>query len=404
MANHSALHWSHWPAREEATATRSDDPAPLRGWQGNPEKLATRSVLVFGLGAVGGVAFELLARLGVGDLLGVDPGSYGEQSWITQPIAASDTGRSKAQVQGERAHVSNPAVDVHTATGFAQDLPLRILQRADLFVAAGDNLDLVVWAGTLATGLGKPLLQGAVHPETWTAIVRAYELRNPEAACPACALGPRDWARLRNRAGCDPSAPPTLAGERTHTLPTLCGTAGHLLASGSLQWLLEDEQALCGQELNYCLRTHRVWRTDLPRRGRCRCPHQRWRVEQVNVGPEQCTPASLAERAGLPLDGLQVRSEVPWVRFALCTSCGTEVSVRRFARLGSTVGSCACGAALVAGPLGMCSVLPQEDLQACGDTPLLSLGLRGGDAVGMSASEDWTYFLTPCSPNEGSDE
>ena len=252
-----------WDAAEPS----SGSPSLLRGWESGWQNLATRTVVMFGLGAVGGIAFELLARLGVGDLIGVDPDRYREQSRATQPMSASDAGKPKALVQGERAHAANPQVRVRTTIGLAQELPLRLLRGADLFVAAGDNLDLLVWAGVQAAALGKPLVQGAVHGETWTAIVRGFDLYEPDAACPACILGQRDWTRLHSRAGCDPGAAPMPGLEPTRTLPTICGTAGYLVAGEVLKWLVgPDEQTLRGQELTFCVRTHRVWRTELPRR------------------------------------------------------------------------------------------------------------------------------------------
>ena len=42
-------------------------------------------------------------------------------------------------------------------------VPVWVLRQADVFVSAGDNLELVVWAGVRAAALGKPLIQGAVE-------------------------------------------------------------------------------------------------------------------------------------------------------------------------------------------------------------------------------------------------
>ncbi len=47
--------------------------------------LQTRSVAVFGLGAVGGEILSSLAKLGVDRLIAVDPDNYEEGSWQTQP-------------------------------------------------------------------------------------------------------------------------------------------------------------------------------------------------------------------------------------------------------------------------------------------------------------------------------
>jgi molybdopterin/thiamine biosynthesis adenylyltransferase len=397
---HKTLCWFRWNGIDPPSGSL---PA-LRGWESGWQNLAAKSVMMCGLGAVGGVAFELLARLGVGDLMGVDPGRYEELSWTTQPMSATDAGRLKALVQGERAHAANPQVRVRTAVGLAQELPLRRLSRADVLVTAGDNLELLVWAGVKAAALGKPLLQGAVHGETWTAIVRGFDLRQPNSACPACILGERDWSRLHSRAGCDPASVLATSLEPTRTLPTVCGTAGHLLATEALKWLVApDEQSLRGKELTFCLRTHRVWRTDLPRSTTCRCPHERWRVEDLEIGSKEITLALLARRSGQQIRELQVRAEMPWIRFSLCEACGRQVPARRFARPGAAAGHCCCGAVMIAGSVGMCSVMPSEDLLACQDTPLDALGLSSGDAVGISGEEGWSYFVFPEAPEENED-
>lgn len=394
------VRWFEWkPASHSAGNTLR-----LRGWKSSWGELSRRWVAVFGLGAVGGVACEVSARMGVGNLIGVDPGRYEQSSLATQPMSSGDIGKLKALVQGERAHAANPQVRVQTAAGLAQELPLRLLRRADVFVTAGDNLELLIWVGVLAVALGKPMLQGAVHGETWTAIVRAFDLRDADAACPACMLGRRDWANLHSRAGCDPASVPMPSDEQTRSLPTVCATAGQLVASEALKWLVARERdVLPSQEWTYCLQTHRVWQTVLPRSPTCRCPHQRWSLQDLDRGPDEVTPALLARHSGLPVEKLQVRAEIPWVRFVRCGACGRQETIHRFARVGDAAGNCPCGAALLAGPVGMCSVMPAVDLSAYQDIPLAMLGLEADDAVGVFNGEGWTYFFFPTVETDDTD-
>ncbi len=143
------------------------------------------SVAVFGLGAVGGEIFCSLARIGVGKLIGIDPGRYREDSWRTQPALPEHAGQAKARVQGLRARRHNPAGQVWAAIGRAQDLPLSLLREVDVIVTAGDNLELPVWAGNMAAALGKKaLVQGAVHGPTWTALCRTFNLASAASPCP----------------------------------------------------------------------------------------------------------------------------------------------------------------------------------------------------------------------------
>ena len=392
------LTWHTWQADESTRGRvrRAYDGTPLKGLPASAaSQLAGSTVAVFGLGAVGGAVFEQLARAGVGTLLGVDPDTYGRESPLTQPISWEPIGEPKALVQGARAHAANPAAAVRTAIGQAQDVPLSTLRQAHVLVATGDNLDLTLWAGRMAAALGKPLVNGAVHGETWTAIVRAYDLNAADAACPGCGLGQAEYAAMKSRQGCDPG---TIRpqDEPTRAPPVVCSLAAQLAVCEVLKRLTGLERgALSGEEYAHSLLSHRAWRTTLPRCDACRQPHERWTQVDVARDWANSTLGELAAEIGVneyaPL--LQVRGETPWIGFALCASCGKQQTVRRFARLGQDVGNCACGAGLTAGPLGMRSLIPTADLRAVWDAPLDALGVEDGAAIGMAPEEAWTWFF-----------
>jgi hypothetical protein len=148
--------------------------------------------------------------------------------------------------------------------------------------------------------------------------------------------------------------------------------------------------------LALCLQTYRQFRTTLPRKKDCRCPHRRWQL--VDVDNPETTLGNLAKQQGFS-GPFQVRAERPWIRFALCTACDRQNPVLRFAAFGSAVGGCPCGQELQAGPLGSCSVIPGADLEQCLNLPLPALGLDNGNAVGVSQKDDWTYFFLPGEPD-----
>jgi len=383
------LQWRTWNPK----AGTSELPAFLKA---QSARLNERTGAVFGLGAVGGRCWLHLARLGVGCLLGVDPDCFGPESWRTQP-ASFGASEFKAWSLGEQAHQINPNIQVLTGRGFAQDVPLKWLRRADVLLVAGDNLEVVVWAGSMAAALGKPLVQGAVHGETHTALVRGYDLNDPANVCPACALGQREWATQTTRFGCDPHTAHAQGQEPTRTLPTICSTAADLTAAETLKWLERKEQhALRGEELALCLQTYRQFRTTLPRNKQCRCPHRPWQL--VDLDNDETTLTDLAKQLGFS-GGFQVRAEQPWIRFAICSACDRQTPILRFAAFGSDVGQCSCGQQLHAAPLGSCSVIPGSDLQQCLEVPLPQLGLENGTAIGLSQADDWTYFFIPGEPD-----
>jgi molybdopterin/thiamine biosynthesis adenylyltransferase len=373
----------------------------LKGNRGSALSLARKMVSLAGLGAVGGDAFCMLARGGVGTLQGFDFDQYELESWLTQPADAADAGRLKAEVQAERAFAASAGGRVLTAVGFAQDMPWWVLRKSDLLLVAGDNLEVLVWAGNMACALGIPLLQGAVHGETWTAFVRAYDFRDPETPCPACAFGRADWANQKSRQGCDPGTMRAQGIESTRTLPNVCRTAADLLSSEAVKTLQGIDGRLVNEELAYCLLSHRTMRTHLERNPDCRCPHERWNLFDFDGSPTETTLAVLAgtmERQR-SLDGLRVRGELSWVSFSLCTKCDRKVPVRQFGQAGMALGECSCGETLRATPLGVRSVIPKDDLNAVADLPLAELRLPLGAAIGMedatgAGAPTW-FFIGP---------
>lgn len=79
------------------------------------EKLKSKTVLLCGLGGVGGYAAEALIRAGVGKLVLVDCDVFDESNLNRQLLCtAKDIGRLKTEVAAERAAAVNPTITVIT--------------------------------------------------------------------------------------------------------------------------------------------------------------------------------------------------------------------------------------------------------------------------------------------------
>jgi tRNA A37 threonylcarbamoyladenosine dehydratase len=77
------------------------------------EKLNNSSVAVVGLGGVGGICAEALARSGIGRLLLVDGDAVEETNVNRQIVATSETiGKNKALLTAARVRVINPSAEV----------------------------------------------------------------------------------------------------------------------------------------------------------------------------------------------------------------------------------------------------------------------------------------------------
>ncbi len=108
------------------------------------DKLQNSTVMVIGLGAVGGYALEALTRSGIGHLILVDFDSFDLTNINRQILAlTSTTGRKKIDVAKERVLDINPACRVETKDLFvnAETLPQLLSEKVDFVVDAIDALN-----------------------------------------------------------------------------------------------------------------------------------------------------------------------------------------------------------------------------------------------------------------------
>ena len=123
------------------------------------KRLESAHVLCVGLGGVGGIATELLARTAVGELTIVDGDVVEDSNRNRQIVATTETvGRPKAEVLAERLRTIHPALKLHVRNEFLKDGSLEALLDAakyDCVLDAIDTLDPKVHliSGCLKRGL-----------------------------------------------------------------------------------------------------------------------------------------------------------------------------------------------------------------------------------------------------------
>lgn len=108
------------------------------------KRLQQATVMVVGVGAVGGYVVEALARSGVGHLILVDFDVFDESNINRQILALHSTvGRKKVEVGKERVLDINPDCEVETKELFvnAETLPELLQYKADFVVDAIDALN-----------------------------------------------------------------------------------------------------------------------------------------------------------------------------------------------------------------------------------------------------------------------
>lgn len=94
------------------TERRYERQLPLLG-DNSAELLKSKTVLLCGLGGVGGYVLEALVRVGVGNIVVVDSDIFDESNLNRQILCTVDTvGLHKATVAKERAEAVNPLVNI----------------------------------------------------------------------------------------------------------------------------------------------------------------------------------------------------------------------------------------------------------------------------------------------------
>ncbi|MEI3040291.1 MAG: tRNA threonylcarbamoyladenosine dehydratase [Victivallales bacterium] len=121
------------------------------GWQSRTElllgeealeRIAHAHVLCVGLGGVGGIATELLARTAVGRLTIVDGDVVEDSNRNRQLIATTHSvGQSKAEAMAERLLSINPALDLQVRNEFLKDDNLETLLDAAPYDCVLDAID-----------------------------------------------------------------------------------------------------------------------------------------------------------------------------------------------------------------------------------------------------------------------
>ncbi len=127
-------------------------------------RLFRSTVVVVGCGGLGGYLIEEMARLGIGNIVMIDPASFEEQHLNCQLYSSPHLfGFPKVSAAAARVREINPAVTVNTFhIEFNNENARDLLKGADI---ALDGLDLISSRRSLATvcrELGIPLVYGAV--------------------------------------------------------------------------------------------------------------------------------------------------------------------------------------------------------------------------------------------------
>ena len=126
-------------------------------------RLFRSRVVVVGCGGLGGYLLEELARLGVGQLVAVDPDSFVEHNLNRQLLAtSSNLGSGKAEAAARRISAVNPAVTVHAIAATFESAGREAFAGADAVADALDEVPARLALADTCRDIGIPLVHGAI--------------------------------------------------------------------------------------------------------------------------------------------------------------------------------------------------------------------------------------------------
>ncbi|MTI60131.1 MAG: HesA/MoeB/ThiF family protein [Firmicutes bacterium] len=128
------------------------------------EKIKNSQVCVIGCGGLGGYVIEMLARLGIGNIIAVDGDIFDETNLNRQLLSDSNViGKNKAEIAKERIALVNPLINfMPISQNINNDNGIEILKGHDVIIDAVDNIAARLLLQELAYELGITLVHGAI--------------------------------------------------------------------------------------------------------------------------------------------------------------------------------------------------------------------------------------------------
>jgi molybdopterin/thiamine biosynthesis adenylyltransferase len=128
------------------------------------EVLGESRVTVVGLGGLGGVVVEILARIGVGALTLVDGDRFEESNLNRQLMSTVENlGEPKPEAAARRVKAVNPAVKIHVHSGFVDENSVApLLKDAAVVIDCLDRISARFALEAAAKTADKPMISSAV--------------------------------------------------------------------------------------------------------------------------------------------------------------------------------------------------------------------------------------------------
>ena len=129
------------------------------------ERFKDAKITVIGCGGIGGQTIEMLARMGIGELVLVDKDAFDLSNLNRQTLASiAELGLDKSAVAKEKVRLINPYVNVTIFNEHVDQTNIdKIIGDSDIVIDALDNVLTRVIVSRTAAEKGIPYIHGAIH-------------------------------------------------------------------------------------------------------------------------------------------------------------------------------------------------------------------------------------------------
>ena len=129
------------------------------------EKFKNAKITVIGCGGIGGQTIEMLARMGIGELVLVDEDAFDLSNLNRQTLATlPDVGHDKSAVAADKVRLINPYVKVTNFSEHVDETNIeKIIGDSNIVIDALDNVLTRVIVSRVAKEKKIPFIHGAIH-------------------------------------------------------------------------------------------------------------------------------------------------------------------------------------------------------------------------------------------------
>ena len=129
------------------------------------ERFKDAKITVIGCGGIGGETIEMLARMGIGELVLVDKDAFDLSNLNRQTLASiADLGLEKSSVAAEKVRLINPYVKTTIFNEHIDQTNIdKVIGDSDIVIDALDNVLTRVIVSRKAKEIGIPYIHGAIH-------------------------------------------------------------------------------------------------------------------------------------------------------------------------------------------------------------------------------------------------